>query len=73
MESLQKPEFNEKTLREKLEITLKKQMKMEREIGKKLIEAGKNMTPQEAKIFFSRKVLNSPYFKNRIEQRRKER
>ena len=71
MECLREPIFDEDKLKEKLDRTVKKQKNMEQELGKRLIELRKDMTPEEARIFFSRKMMNSAFLRNQINQRRK--
>ena len=71
MKCLREPTFDENKLKNKLDRTVKEQNKMERELGKKLIELRKDMTPAEARIFFSGRMMNSAFLRNQINQRRK--
>lgn len=54
IEMLMAPNFDEKALEKKLNLTIDKEKKMERKMGEHLIELRKNMTPEEAKRFFRR-------------------
>ena len=54
IERLKQENFDEKKLLKQLNIAIKKQMEMEKEIGLRLIKLRKQMTPEEAKYFFGR-------------------
>ncbi len=52
LKMLQSPNIDEKELQKKLDEILDKEIQMERNLGKNFIKLRKNMSNQEAKIFF---------------------
>ena len=55
IEALKSDNFNKEELIKILEKTIENQVKMEKELGIRLIELRKEMNPEQAKKFFSRK------------------
>jgi len=56
---LQRPSFNENTLKQKLNESLVNHTELDKQIGLRLIEMRKEMTPQEADKFFGRYTMRS--------------
>ncbi len=64
------PDFNEEILNEKLDIILEKQIRMEHELGKRLIMLRKEMSPEEAHRFFAKHHFRNEKFKERLKKLR---
>jgi len=58
IEMLMAPNFDEKALEKKLDLTIDKEKEMERKMGEHFIELRRDMTPVQAKEFFRRILRN---------------
>jgi hypothetical protein len=67
---LQRPVVNEEILKQKLQASLQNHTELEKQIGLRLIEMRKKMTPQQADEFFGRHVKNSMNHDNQKGKRR---
>ncbi|HHE37549.1 MAG TPA: hypothetical protein ENL20_03125 [Candidatus Cloacimonetes bacterium] len=80
IEALKSQDFNKEELMLILEKTLENQVKMEKELGLRLIELRKEMNPEQARRFFCRRQFQQPEkqqpkfpkFRELIKNRRKE-
>jgi len=66
MQELAKEPINEATLNTVLERSLAEQSVLERQLGQRLIERRKEMSPEEAKEFFNRRAERIRRFSERI-------
>ena len=65
------PDFNEEILNKKLDITLEKQIRMEHELGKRLIILRREMSPEEAHRFFTKQHFRNENLREKFKKWRR--